>query len=134
MKHLKYYENIQSNDDIEIIKENLYDLQDILGEYSITKGDFIGLTPSNTEYSIKWVDVEIQFPNSGKILDIDINKLSNTIDILKELKEFGNKIKSQLDMNTYYNLTNNSFFISLYKNKRTNYQNFNPLTGEVEPI
>lgn len=133
MKHLKYYENIQSND-IEIIKENLYDLQDILGEYSIMKGSPSGgFTPSNIEYSIKWVEVDIQFPNAGQSENIDFDKLSNTINILKELKVFGNKIKSQLGLNTYFNLkagsTNNSFFISLDSdNKHKSYQT-NPLTG-----
>lgn len=76
----------------EDIKDFLYDLKDEIGEYTIKKilDDQIG-------YLIEWRDSEIFKTDGGS------NDIENSINRLKLLKEFAYRVKSEFDLDIYYN-------------------------------
>jgi hypothetical protein len=76
----------------EDIKDFLYDLKDEIGEYTISK-----FTDSKIGYLIEWKDSKIFRTDGGS------NDIENTINRLKLLKEFAYRVKSEFDLDIYYN-------------------------------
>lgn len=76
----------------EDIKDFLYDLKDEIGEYTISK-----FTDIKIGYLIEWKDSKI-FRTDGVSDDIE-----NAINRLKLLKEFAYRVKSEFDLDIYYN-------------------------------
>jgi len=102
-----YYEDFFERVDIVSIKDYLYDLSDILGEYEISK---IGST--SVGYQIRWEDVDLlDFKKSMKVHSFKDYK--DSFQTLELIKEFAHRIKFDYDIDVDYDHTGSDIVLTI---------------------
>jgi hypothetical protein len=102
-----YYKNFFEKVDIVSIKDYLYDLYDILGEYEITK-----IESDSVGYQIRWKDVDLlNFKKSMKVHSFKDYK--DSFQTLELIKEFAHRIKFDYDIDVDYDHTKDDIVLTL---------------------
>lgn len=98
----EYYSDFYERVDIDKIKDYLYDISDILGEYTISKIEAL-----TVGYRITWENVDIlNFKKSLKVKDF--TDFKNSYQLLELIKEFAQIIKSEFDIDVNFDHTGKS--------------------------
>ena len=102
-----YYKQFFERVDIVTIKDYLYDLSDILGEYEIDK-----IESTSVGYQIRWTNVDIlNFKKSMKVHDFKDYK--DSFQTLELIKEFAHRIKFEYDIDVYFDHTGSDIILTL---------------------